>query len=390
MAKAHDLVQQFVGAAQKNPAGREAIYRQAASTFMGLAHDPKNAKMQGKLSKIGLEFANAAGQTEQQFTTDDFTDLLKETQASYQEVGDDEMDLIARRRQIHEERDPAGGQHGGQQISITPESFNVDAALGRSAQITGVPTADQIAHGIQQSQNVAFWQGDKKEAQAMTVDVSLGAVVPPAELPFVIHIGPPPLPLQTAPPFPQYTWPLGFGTAIADNISAPTGRQRPWAEVEYGSDGNRTKVRFDLGYGRRVSVVGNYIAVTVGVDGISQVLTAGASIGAFAGTSSGAPLICSQFIDQLPGQTRAIRQIPFKAVQLLPVMTNFVPGTTPQALIEFLDYEGAVLYSTYYTQLPNFTGLPIPLSADVGYVQVTSLVPSTTLTNFRLPFQLSM
>jgi hypothetical protein len=347
MSAVHKIVNQYVGAAQANPDGRPEIYRQAAYRFMGLAQNPKNARQSHQLAQIGLEFANAATRP---VTMDDFQDLLRETAQAYDEAGDDPMDLISRRREIHDERTPLlPGQ-----VLITPESFNRDATLGRSAVIKFNPTAEEVAIGILQSQNVAFWQGNKKEAQAMTVDISLGFL--------------PPLPFD-----------FGTGTDV-----------RPFGEVEYGSDGNRTKVTFDVALGKRLTVVGNYIAVTVGMDPPfvghpTTQITAGASIGAFAAPSQG-PLVRTAYLDDFdPGVSNPI-PIPLKAVALLPMQTSLILGGT--ATILFFNYGGSLISQVFYKQSETTWMQPVPITGDVAFIKVQNTGAGGG--NFRLPFQLAM
>lgn len=353
-AAAKKLANEFIGAARVNPAGRGDIFREAAYTFMGLAQNPKNSRLSGSLSKIGLEFANAASR-ERPPTMDDFKDLLLETQQAYNEVGDDPQDLVARRREIHDERTP----HTPGFVSIAPESFNRDATLGRSAKIKFAPTPEEVHDGILQNVNVAFWQGTKKEAQAMTVDASLGFL--------------------PAPPF-------GLDTPGGIFLDA-----RPFGEVEYGSDGNRTKVKFDLAFGKRLTVVGNYIAVTVGMDPprptfACPTLTAGASIGAFAAPSP-APLVLTAYVDGIAaGTSSKFIPIPLKAVELLPLQSNMILGDT--ATISFFNYGGAFISQVFYKQSETTWIQPIPITGDVAFIQIANT--SAHGANYRFPFQLAM
>ncbi len=346
------LVGQIIAQAKNAPPAAQAeILRGGAYTFMGLAHDPRNVKAQQQLAKIGLGFAGAAMRA-QSATMDDFVDLLQETRAAYEQT-DNAMDEISLRRQIHDERTPPDPGH----ISIAPSSFNKDATLGRSAVIKFAPTNDDIAKGIVQQQNVAFWQGVKKEAQAMTVDASLGFL--------------PAFPFQGENP--------------------PTINNRPYVEVEYGSDGNRTKIKFDLALGNRCTAVGNYLAVTIGMDpprleSDTTELTVGASIGAFSAPSQ-SPLICSAYIDDLVGLTGSNPiPIPLKAVQLLPMQSNAALAETSS--IEFLDYGGALMYQVFYQQSGTSAMQPIPIAGDVSFVRVNN--PSAFVRNYRLPFQLGL
>jgi hypothetical protein len=355
MSSIRELADHFVGmAAQVQPEQQSEVLRQAAYEFMGLSQKPQNARSAEKLARIGLDFANAASR-QRPPTMDDFTDLLQGTEQAYDETGDDVMNLISRRRELYEERvSPTPGA-----VSIAPDSFNKDATLGRSAVIKFAPTQEEIAQGILQSQNIAFWQGTKKEAQAMTVDISLGFLPP-----------------------------------LQDDSNLNV---RPYAEVEYGSDGNRTKVKMDVAFGKRVTVVGNYIAVTIGTDaprpvgpglvGETIALTAGASIGAFAAPSVG-PVILTSYIDFLEPVNEVIIPIPLKAVALLPIQSDLALGQT--ATLEFLDYGATnIMTQVFYTQVANPVMQPIPITGDVAFILVRNGL-SIIAKNFRLPFQLAM
>jgi hypothetical protein len=351
-ATAKKLADQFLAAARKDPGNRPEICRRAAYTFMGLAQDPKNVRSSGQLAQIGMQFATAAHH-ERPPVMDDFNDLLQETMIAYNEVGDDQMDLVARRREIHDARTPM--TPGA--FSIAPESFNRDATLGRSAVIKWAPTPFEITQGILQAQNVAFWQGVKKEAQALTVDVS-----------------------------------LGYLPANQDSDSFTPSNIRGYAEVEFGSDGNRTKVKLDIGLGKRLTVVGNYVAVTVGVgrpgfNKPSPQFTAGASIGTFAAPSLG-PVILTEYIDSLAINTDSVFiPVPLKAVALLPLQSGLQLGET--ADITFVDHGGAVVSRNFYQQLNNGGAAPIPIVGDAAYVQIRNNA-NAFAAGFRLPFQLAL
>jgi hypothetical protein len=290
---------------------------------------------------------------------DDFADLLQETAAAYEKVGpfgDDQMDLIAARREIHEDRTPR--QAG--QVFITPESFNKDATLGRSQKIKWQPTDDEKRNEIQQSQTVAFWQGMKKEAQSMTVDVSLGFL------------------------------PSTFNSTDDPSLKY---NSRPFAEIEFGSDGNRNTVRCDVALGRRVTVVGNYVSVLVGqgppgFGSLSPVILAGASIGAFAATSV-APVVLTEYVDNLAiGVDSPFIAIPLKAAVLLPIQTDLVLGETLQ--LAFVDFNGTLVSRNFFTVAPNSPMQPIPITGDISFVQVINPGTNAHKANVRLPFQLSL
>jgi hypothetical protein len=266
------------------------------------------------------------------------------------------MDLVARRREVHDDRTKVPPGH----TSIAPGSFNEDATLGRSAVIKWNPTAEDTIAGILQAVNVAFWQGIKKEAQAMTVDVSLGFL--------------PTLQLGDAPTSPINT--------------------RPYAEVEYGSDGNRTKVKFDVGFGKRITVVGNYIAVSVAMGpprpGFNDPvqITAGASIGAFAAPSP-SPVILTEYVDLLaPGAITPLIPIPLRGVQLLPVQTNMPIGEILE--LRWFDYGGNNVATSLYQQANNAAMAPIPVTGDIGFVRVFSPGTNVFTAEVRLPFQLAL
>lgn len=377
MANAKEIVGRYLGAAQKHPNNRAEIFRDGAYAFIGMAQDPKNARASAKLAKIALGFANQAT-AERPPTMNDFNDLLRETHDAFHEVGDnppndedaliggdDPMDLIARRSEIQAARTVV---HPGQ-VSIAPETFDDKATLGRSALITFAPTNDQINQGIVNYQTVAFWQGKKKEAQAMTVDASLG-VLPPI-----------------------------MASADGPGLSI---NNRPYVEVEFGSDGNRNKVQYDLGTGRRCTVVGNYIALALGMDPpygsdftppapyASQVITVGGSIGCFAATSS-APLIRTLYVDQLPRTTSTqYLPIPLRASYLLPIQTSVQVGVTGTLTIYFLDAGGNALTQFHYAQSPAVPQQFTPVPGDAAYVQVENDLVGQAVVNVRLPFQLSL
>lgn len=372
MANIADMAQHFIGAATANPEQKHAICHQAAQAFMNAAENPRNASNAKSLTEMGLAFARAA-QSARPPVIEDFADLLHETAAAYEAAGpwgDDPMDLVSIRREIHDQRTVlAPGE-----TFITPPSFNKDVTLGRTTQIKWQPTQDEIKNGIQQVQTVAFWQGVKKEAQAMTVDSSLGFL-------------------------PNIQSSAGEGVAFSAFANV---NNRAFVEVEFGSDGNRNKVQYDLRLGQRCTVVGNYVSVLIGAEqpgfGFApQILEVGASIGAFAAPSL-APLIRTIYIDGLGGPipqpmgtlTRTgWLPIPLKAAALLPIQTDLPLTLAGERLsIVFADAGGNELTQITYQQGPLVPQQIIPLYGDVAYVAVKTL--STFVTNVRLPFQLSL
>ena len=357
-ASAKKIAEQFIGAAHRasDPEHRREIFKKAAYTFMGLAQDKRNAPSSMKLAQIGADFALAASR-ERPAVMDDFVDLMQETHQTYQEVGYDQLDLIARRREIHDDRTKPDPGH----ISIAPSSFNHEATLGRNVQITGAPTQEQSAQGIVQEQNVAFWQGVKKEAQAMTVDVSLGFLA---------------------------------STNIAFNVDTGGAlpiNSRPYGIVEYGSDGNRQKATFDLSVGTRFTVVGNYIALSVGMNPpltgeTTPVLTAGGSIGTFAAPSA-APVLLTTYVDNLASMTSTeFIPVPLRARLVLPVQTSGSVGDNSQ--LSFYDIGGNLVSQVFMQQAYNQPLSPIPIPGDAALIRMYNAASGPR--SFRIPWQLSL
>lgn len=356
MANLDELVSEYVGRARA-AADPVPILRMAAARFGRAATDPKNAHLSDRLNNVAMGFSRAAQRAQpRRATVSDFVDLLEETKAAIEEVGDhNAMNIIARRREIHDERSTDAPR-----VSIAPSSFNEDATLGRSTKIKFAPTQDDLNAGIVQSQTVAFWQGVKREAQAITVDVGLVSPPPPDVLNNNVHLVNP----QSV---------------------------RAYTLIEYGSDGNKTTAKCDIN--QRLTVVGNYVSVLVGCDPPfdsfpTTDITVGASIGTFAAPSQ-SPVICTVYVDQLlPGTTSDFIAIPTKAVQLLPFFTNLALAET--ATIFFFGYGGGStpLNGLFYKQIENFTMSPFPTGGDLSFFKVHN--GGAGLANFRLPFQLSL
>lgn len=341
------LASGFLGAAQNQPDRQAEIYHKAAATFMGLASKPENARLQAQLHSLAQQFSHAAQRPP---TVEDFNNLLQETAEAYEEVGgDDDVDLVARRREIHDDRAPEG-----RPISIAPASINQDTPLGRIATIKFAPTSEEVRLGVVQSQTVAFWQGTKREAQAVTVDVGLveaAVVLPPG-------------------------------------VQEPT--CRPFGIVVFGSDGGRTTAKFDLAYGQRFTVVGNYVSILVGMDPPppdrpSIQLTVSASIGMFAAPSQ-SPVLFTSYIDNLAdGASTGLIARPAKSILLLPPRIGFLGGSI---LLETFDLGGGP-NPIDALSIPNSPqNTPIPLVNDAAFFRVTNT--SVKRANIRLPFQLCL
>ena len=435
MRTAKELADGFLAAAQQNPDGRNAIYRRAAQVFADLALDPRNRKQAKQLQNMAFDFVSAA-RTERPATIDDFENLLRERAQAYEQVGDDPMDQIARAREIHDEQ-RGEGERPVPSVSIAPLSFNRDATLGRSQTLRWAPSPDEIRQGVKESETVAFWQGFKREAQAITVDVALLSSPPPAQfidavpnLTVAMTATDTVAVVNSTTGFPfvgtiriddelmDYTGitPTSFtglirgvmGTvaaphAIGANVVFPTIDVRPYGIVEFGSDGNHTSVRFDVGAGKRFTVVGNYCSVLVGVEkptpgNASANISIGASIGTF-GAPSPSPTVLTKYVDGLANSislnNSTFIQIPLKAVQLLPIQSNMIYGDV--LTITFFPFGGgtAITQVVYTCSATDPVPPTIPLVGDVSYIKIRYTAsggppPGTTFRNFRLPFQLSL
>jgi len=358
----------FVGMAARAPNHRVRadILRRGAATFAGMASDPnlKSERARNFLTHIGLEFAGASAQAAQSPTTSDFTQLLRDTAQAWEELGPEgaaltsaAMNAQALQAGIANANNPGVSQS----VSIAPASFNgSNVTLGRSVQVCFAPTTDQIAQGIQQSQTVAFWQGSRQEAQAMSID--FGTVLTPVP--------------------PQH-----FGTGP---------NARPYAMIQYGSDGNtQNAATLDLGLGRRITVVGNYISVIVGMDPpvsgeLSAVMTLGASIGTFAAPSH-APVFRTLYIDDTDSTSFTdYLAIPLRAVRMYPPMVgNAFGGAFGLLQIDFFDVSGHFVTEWKHDYSVDFgvSLQPYVVPPDAFFI---NLKYSLNNGNIRVPFELSL
>lgn len=361
----------FIGMAAKAPNNytRSEILRRGAATFAGMASDPKlngNAKVKHYLTKVGLEFAGASSEASRA-TTSDFTQLLRDTADAWNQLGPDAafqasaaQDATAAQRGIAQTNDPGMAP----QVSIAPASWNIDATLGRSTTVKFAPSPDEITKGILQSQTVAFWQGIKREAQAMTVDV--GTVLQPN------------------------------GVLLEESFPVqPRNSARAFALIQYGSDGNtQNAATIDVGLGRRITVVGNYISVIVGmdppgqhlgVDDISAPLTLGASIGAFAAPSA-TPPVRTIYANQVAAGALfpPAFAIPLRSVFLLrPIVSALGAVIT----VVFSGFGGQTISIVGFTNTAAGAEFdPIPVPSDAFFVSVFSSITA----DVRIPFQLSL
>lgn len=343
------LAQEFIGAAKAHPEIAAQILGTAAQTFAGLANQQRDVGLGRQLQAIAQEFSGAARQA----SRDDFREILAETAEALEESASD-IDVAAIRDQIHE----AGASGSGSHVSIAPKTFKAGSTvLGRQTTIKYNPTEAEKENGIQQIGPLLYWLGDKEESAAFTVDINL--VSTPHKDPTL------------SPSFP----------AVA----------RSYAEITYGSDGNRTTVVCDAGYGVRMTGVGNYCSVLVGMDAPIEgtngaIISFGASLGMFAAPSQ-APVIRTRYLDLIGDDTTSdLIERPAKASQLLWPQTNATAGSFGLA------FYGATGTNEllYVVKIPVGTVsiTPIPLTADVAFVAVIN--KTGDIASFRLPFELSM
>lgn len=378
--KIAQLANFFIGKANRaeTPYEKAHILREGAAVFAHVAGDPRNVRASKKLTAIGLEFVGAASKA-QQATITDFDQLLRTTADAWEELGDEaafgqgDMSLLATSTGLAQQDSSAEAKI----VSIAPYTFNADATLGRVVTVKFDPSEQERSQGIVQSQTVAFWQGAKREAQALTVDVG------PTLLPQVF---------QNPPVF------------SVNPIDA-----RPYAIIEYGSDGNRTNnIVIDVGAGRRLTVVGNYVSVIVGMDpptpaeGIfpafkSAALTLGASIGTFAAPSQ-APLVRTVWIDHMDNTVNTdIKPIPSRAVLMLkPVFLS--PPTGRRLNVLFFDYGGNQVGVSPFNVggvanagLVDFACDPFPIAIPYNaYFFALNVFPAEPIVPVYCPFQLSL
>lgn len=279
----------------------------------------------------------------------DFYGLLEELAQAYAEAGPRDMDVIARRRELHDARTP-----GLVRACITPASISADSTLGRIATLKWSPSADDKRNNIVQESTAAQWAGAKAEAQAVTVDCGL--------------VSPPPL------------------TRTADT---PAAGARPYGIITYGSDGCRVSAKFDLNFGVRFTIACDNLTLLVGMDrpatgAESVALTVGASVGFFSAPSL-APVVCSLYVDSLDdGDDSGFLPRPLRAVQLLPILTDATGGDTH---VEFYGFGGAALYSVTYPS-GIMDASPVILGNDVAFVRVVNDTGAPA--GYSLPFQLAL
>lgn len=330
---------------ERRPQHAPVIFGASAERFSQLARHPEYGGQAGELLALAKWFETAAIGT-----ANDFNEQLHDAIEAVRMGAPSDLDVVAVRRQLREEEQPP-------RVSISPESFTRDSALGRYSDFKYAPTDEEYALGVRQEDTLVIWPGLKHESQAFTV-VAMLANVP--ELPIIQE-------------------------GIFDPLAA-----RPYGFVEFGADGSKTaRIKFDIGFGTKFTVVGSYIAVGAGMAPLpnnwrSKQLRLGAHIGAFAAPSV-APVTCTEYVDALSaGSDSAFVLRPQMATFLLPLQCTNLLGST---LISFYDFNGTALYRiTWNTS--TVAAAPIPLSPDVAYVRLNNGTGDEA--SYRMVFQLSL
>ena len=343
---------------RENPERANEISANAARHLRRMASQPSQARQLPMLLALADEFS-AVGvppAPRGHRTVSDFDEIADEMREAYEGGGGDDMEHEARRRDAHEANGDSGSSAGPSHMSIIPETIE-GARTGNTIVVKYQPSQAEIALGIKESDTVLLWQGDKKEAQSITIDVGLikGEV----------------------------------------QVAGSVGSNRPYGLIDYGTDGYKNNVKFDVGCGTRFTVAGNYVSVMLGMDpprvGLTPgQMTLGASLGFFAAPSI-APVTCTQYVDQIGANATVGRILrPAKAVAILPPQgyngaTLGVPNDFNVTLI-FSDWSGNLLY--WLTFDIGTVVCPIPLTNDVAEIAVKN--NTNHVGHIYFPFQLAM
>ena len=363
------LVDEVVGAAEADSDNASEIYADAAERFRAAASMQRSDRVAGMLSTKADEF-EIRSRDHKSAILDDFEETEKEHAQAHAEVGHlGDMEILARRNQIHD------AKRFGDRISIAPRSVRQTTRLGNSAVVRFNPNDEDRALGIQATSTVILWQGEKPEAQTVTIDVgrypggSAGVTYPNALAPF-------------DPAFPTGQ-PYGY---------------RPYAELQYAVDGYLSEViRFDIGRGQRITLAAHYVSVIVGMEAPLRVINAsgdnvpqvpgsmrlGGSLGFFA-ASSVSPPMNTVALNLLPSGTPSPPIIiPPRASFLLPIQSSGL-GDTVDVVIQ--DVQGfPVGHYSFTAGVPVVN--PIPLGNDAYQIVVTNTGHAA---NLRIPFQLAL
>lgn len=298
----------------------------------------------------------------------DFEQMLEDAALAHEMVPTNEpsAELVehAHRRLLKQQREGQDRFARGH-LRTSPESFD-DATMGRVTTIKYNPSPADQANNIKSSDTIINWQGEKPEAQAGTIDLSI------------------------------------FDTSRTTGMVS-----RPFAQVTFGVDGFRTQA-ISVDIPTRFTITANYVTVLVSMDPnpagtLSGILQVGGSFAPFAAPSI-LPVKRTIYLDSLPqyggvgtgalgqslpqvgGPQDGVGQLTF----VLPDHSIFaLPPTGPLGSAiqyDFLDYAGYYIGSMAYPigQWP----LQLPIPSDSRMVRITNLVGGTA--GFRCPFGLAL
>lgn len=350
--------------AEREPHRRSEILGTTALGLAARSAQPEHAREAPILRQLAEEIAEAAmAELPGPATRDDFQETLEEFDQAHEQYAGDQ-DVLARADDLHDLKKTA--KHGAR-VSIAPLSWGAGATLGRTGRFKFAPTQNDIKAQISQAATLAYWQGEPHESQAITIDLA-----PPAD-------GQPT-------PFSALPDPSLGGTDVSS---------RPRGIISFGADGAITKVAVDAGFGARLTVTGNYVAIQLHMDPPMSGADAGVmsftgSIGAFASPSA-APVFWTAYLDALPNNAitdgrngPSPIQRPSHATHLLPILSS---ATSGNVLLSFYGQGGLVLLTQFLYPIGQLL-LPIPLPSEVQYLTIQNLTGGPA--NFRVPFQLAL
>lgn len=354
-------IQAALREAAAQPSRRSEILGNTALGLAATSTKPQYAKEAPVLRAIAERIAAAAMAPARRATRDDFQETLEEYEQAHGEFAEDH-DVIARADDLHDAKTALRGAR----VSIAPLSWGQGATLGRTGKFKWDPTAEDIANNVSQSGTLAYWQGEPHESSAVTIDLALPADGQPSPVAVLLP------------------------DAVGARVSS-----RPRGIVSYGADGAITKVAFDAGFGTRLTVTGNYVAVQLAMEPPRAntqrgALSFTASMGAFASPST-APVFYTEYIDRLPpGQATDGAsgfppiQRPAHAASILAVLSSETTGT---ASLAFWDAGGATVLFRFDYPMGQIL-LPIPLPSEVQYISLTNNTGAGA--SFRVVFQLAV
>jgi len=346
------IAARFMRLAQEHPQDAADIFERAAKTFANFAMDPRYAGRRGEYELFSREFAKAIPEPPPSATVDDFEQLLASSSEAFNDTNAPSTSISRDIQEIGDTRTQESGDLTSRapRVSVIPATVDSKTVLGRVGVFKYAPSADDMQQQILQSDTVAFWQGKKWESQAVTIDIA------------------------------NFTIPPNPPTA---QVSA-----RPYGIVTFGADGCFGQVKFDINYGARFTLVGNYVSVLVGMDPprrgyMSASRRLGASLGFFAAPST-APVTLTEYIDGLVAFGTTFLTRPNRATAILPIQTSN-PDTGILGL-NFIEEGGGLITRLTIVGATQLT--PIPLTPDVAIIEVINNGPEQV--SVRLPFQLAL